>query len=604
MLKHLYIKNFIFIDELELTLDSGVIMITGETGAGKSIILGAIDTALGQKASQEKIKPGENEAEIILTFDITHNQKAKVYLEEYALNDEEPECIIRRIIYKDGKTRNFINGRPSNITTLRELGEYLLALHTQHENQLLLSTQGQMQLLDAYAGAENLLNSIGTCVTRWKKVENDIQTLTSQAGDKNQRLDYLVYQQKELQAARLNIDEINVLSEQHKALTSAHDTLQYYEAILTAFSPDNSLGILDILQRLRTPVHAAEKNSKNTVLSELLENAIVQLEELSHSASQMANKVDIDPEKLQQLEMRISELHQLARKHHVQPEELPALLEKIEYEIESLKESEKQLKTLKQEKENLEREYQTLANALTKKREKASKTLSKKITELIHQLGMSAAEFSIALHKRFLKTFSRDVRTMEGNEPEHRDVCSRERFSESAVETTSSPHINGAEQIEFLLKANAGQSAMSLKKAASGGELARVSLALQTSLAAYIQIPTLILDEIDVGVGGKIAAMIGQQLRGLGKTHQVICITHQPQIAASGHQHLKVEKIDKKQQTFITVSTLTPEERVNEIARMLGGLTITEHALTHARELLNSVNRQPPQLLHRQTRVL
>jgi DNA repair protein RecN (Recombination protein N) len=556
MLKYIYIKNFVFIDTLELTLDSGVIMITGETGAGKSIILGAIDTALGQRNAQEKIKLGENEAEVILTFDLQDNQKAKNYLEENALNDDESSCIIRRVIYKDGKTRNFINGRPSNVSVLRELGELLLLLHTQNENQILLNTLGQTQLLDAYAGAQKLLNDIHQCVTQWKKFDTEMKFLESKKGEKNQRLDYLRYQHQELADANLDLEEIQALPTQHKALASAKEKIDLYENILSAFSPMDSLGVLDVLQRLRQPIIAVEKlSSTPKELSDLLNNAIVQIEELASSTKRLLNTVDTDPEKLVKIEERMAELHQLARKHHVNAEELPQLLNSIEQEITDLSENEKTISKLKNEKTTLQKNYQTLAEVLTKKRSQASKTLSNKVTQLIQALGMPTAFFSIALE---------------------------------TIETVT-PNIYGAEQAAFMMKTNANYPEVPLKKTASGGELARVSLALQTLLAAYIQIPTLILDEIDVGVGGKIAAMIGQQLRKLGDTHQVICVTHQPQIAASGHQHLKVEKHEQKnQQTTVTVTPLNRAQRVDEIARMLGGLTITEHALQHAQEMLES----------------
>ena len=555
MLKHLYIRNFVFIDTLELTLNSGVIMITGETGAGKSIILGAIDAALGQRSAHEKIKLGESEAEIILTFDLTHNKKAKDYLEENALNnDEESDCIIRRVIYKDGKTRNFINGRPSNISALRELGELLLLLHTQNENQILLSTSGQTQLLDAYAGTQSLLDDIGQCVSSWKKIESEIKLLTSKSGEKNQRLDYLRYQHQELAEAKLDLEEIQTLPAKHKALSSAKETIELYEAILSAFSPSDSMGVLDLLKRLRQPILAVEKLSRTSSLSELLNNALINLEELSDNTKHLINTVDINPEKLMQIEERIAELHQLARKHHLNPEELPALLNSLEQEIDDLNASEQKLVLLEKEKVALEKNYQELALSLTKKRTQSAKTLSKKVTDLIHELGMPTAIFSIALQ------------TLE----------------------TLAPNSSGAEQAAFMMQANAHYPEVPLKKTASGGELARVSLALQTLLAAYIQIPTLILDEIDIGVGGKIAAMIGQQLRKLGATHQVICVTHQPQIAASGDQHLKVEKNDQKQKTIVTVSALNNKQRVNEIARMLGGLTVTEHALQHAQEMLEA----------------
>lgn len=555
MLKHLYIRNFVFIDTLELSLDSGVIMITGETGAGKSIILGAIDAALGQRNAHEKIKLSESEAEIILTFDLTHNQKAKNYLEENALNNDELDCIIRRVIYKDGKTRNFINGRPSNISALRELGELLLLLHTQNENQILLSSQGQTQLLDAYAGTQSLLEDIHQCVLAWKKIDTEMKTLISQSGEKNQRLDYLRYQHQELANAKLDAEEIQTLPARHKALASAKETIELYEAILSAFSPADSIGILDMLNRLRQPIVAVEKLSNQPKeLSELLNNAIVQMEELSNSTTKFMQAVDVDPEKLMQIEERISELHQLARKHHVNPEALPQLLNTIEQEIENLSASEQKLMVLQKEKSFLEENYQTLATTLTQKRSQSSKALSQKVTHLIQELGMPSALFSIVL------------------EPVN----------------ISTPNSTGAEQASFMMQANAHYPQVPLRKTASGGELARVSLALQTLLAAYIQIPTLILDEIDVGVGGKIAAMIGQQLRKLGKTHQVICVTHQPQIAASGDQHLKVEKLDQKQKTTVTVTELRLDQRVNEIARMLGGLTITDHALQHAKEMLEA----------------
>ncbi len=561
MLKHIYIRNFVFIDTLELTLDSGVIMITGETGAGKSIILGAIDAALGQRNSQEKIKLGENEAEVILTFDLQDNQKAKNYLEENALNDDESSCIIRRVIYKDGKTRNFINGRPSNVSALRELGELLLLLHTQNENQILLNTLGQTQLLDAYADAQKLLTDIHQCVTQWKKFDSEMKLLESKEGEKNQRLDYLRYQHQELANANLDLEEIQALPAKHKVLASAKESIELYENILSAFAPMDSLGVLDVLQRLRQPITAVEKLSSRRPagssgeLSDLLNNAIVQIEELASSTKRLLNTVDTDPETLVKIEERMAELHQLARKHHVNAEELPQLLSSIEQEINNLSENEKKISLLKNEKILLEKKYKTLAETLTKKRSQASKTLSKKVTQLIQELGMPTAIFSIVLE---------------------------------TIETVA-PNIYGAEQAAFMMKANANYPEVPLKKTASGGELARVSLALQTLLAAYIQIPTLILDEIDVGVGGKIAAMIGQQLRKLGETHQVICVTHQPQIAASGHQHLKVEKHDQKNQpTTVTVTPLNDAQRVAEIARMLGGLTITEHALQHAREMLAS----------------
>lgn len=555
MLKHIYIRNFVFIDTLELNLDSGVIMVTGETGAGKSIILGAIDAALGQKNSHEKIKLGQNEAEVILSFDIDKNQKAKIFLEENALNQEEELiCIIRRVIYKDGKTRNFINGRPSNLTTLRELGELLLILHTQHENQILLNTSGQTVLLDAFANTQILLENLNEIVSHWKKIDTTIKSISTKSKEKDQRLDYLKFQEKELVSAHLDLNEIIELPIQHKALASSKERIDLYDTILSVLSPNDSEGMIEILHRLRQPISAVEKLSSNKELSELLNQAMVYIEELSDATQKKLNNIDINPEKLAQLESRMTEIHHLARKHQVLPEELPELLNNIQKEMSELNTSEHKVNELEKEKVKLEKTYQAFSAELTQKRKKASTELSKKVTNLIRELGMPTATLSIALQTTEITT----------------------------------PTFGGAEQIAFLIQANTNYPAVPLKKTASGGELARVSLALQTILAAYIQIPTLILDEIDVGVGGKISAMIGQQLRNLGKTHQVICVTHQPQIAASGHQHFKVEKQDDKKQTIVNVNLLNEKARIDEIARMLGGLTVTEHALEHAREMLLS----------------
>lgn len=555
MLKHIYIRNFVFIDALELTLEAGIIMITGETGAGKSIILGAIDAALGQKSAHEKIKLGENEAEIILSFEVENNRNARLFLQENALdNDEEATCIIRRVIYKDGKTRNFINGRPSNLSTLRELGELLLTLHTQHENQILLSTSGQTTLLDAFAKTQILLDNVNDIVSRWKKIDEKIKAISTQSKEKIQRLEYLKFQEKELMEAKLDLTEIIELPVKHKALASAKEKIELYDNILSALSPNDNEGISEILHRLRQIIFSLEKLSGNKDLSELVNQAILYIDELSDSTKKQLALVDIDPEKLLQLESRMTELHHLARKHQTSPEELPKLLENIQQEITDLNSSEVQMAELEKEKNQLEKRYQELAIELTNKRKKSSLELAKKVTNLIQELGMPAASFSIVLQETGIST----------------------------------PAFGGMEQIAFLIQANANYPAVPLKKTASGGELARISLALQTILAAYIQIPTLILDEIDVGVGGKIAAMIGQQLRKLGATHQVICITHQPQIAASGHQHFKVEKHDDKKQTLVNVHLLNQASRTDEIARMLGGLTVTEHALQHAKEMLDA----------------
>lgn len=556
MLKHIAIKNFIFIDFLELNLHSASVIISGETGAGKSILLDAIDIGLGQRGGSDKIKQGETQAEISLLFDINKNSNAKIWLENQCLNTEEEDCIIRRILYQNGKTRNFINGRPVNATSLRDLAQFLFMLHTQHENQLFLSAQGQRSLLDAYAKTEDIVTALEKQVDLFKEYEIEIASLKAQSQDKNQRLDYLNYQYQELSQAKLNPEEVIQLPIQHKLLSSQQTLISAYESILNAFSSNQGSSLLDILQHLRQPIFSIEKISKKTDLSNLLENAYIHLNELEQSTEALMHKTHHDSNQLEKIERRLSELHQLARKHHTSVEELPEVMKKIEQDIELFNAMDKKILSLNEEQEKIKEAYQSLAQILSQERQKAAYELEKKVSQLIHELGMPSAEFKIALH------------------PHHKTMISKE----------------GAESIEFLLKANIDQAENSLKKVASGGELARVSLALQTALASYIHIPTLILDEIDVGVGGKVAAMIGQQLAQLSKTHQLICITHQAQIAALGQQHFQVKKQEENGKTKIIIKDLNPEERIEEIARMLAGLNITPHVMKHAQDMLTQNN--------------
>jgi len=552
MLKQLFIKNFILIDRLELNFHAGVIMLTGETGAGKSIILGAIDMALGnQRGGSEKIQPGKTEADIIVTFDITGNHQAQNFLKENGLADDD-FCIIRRLISLDGKNRYYINSRPSNFSLVRELSALLATLHTQHENQLLLNTKGQTMVVDAFAQTLDILEKISGCVDAWKKNHAKREELQKNSQSIPQRLDYLQYQQQELQSADINLEEILALPAKHKALVEAAETLQHYDHALAAFSSHESTGILDTLKHLQHTIAAIEKISGETELSTLLNETILQLNELHRTIRYRSSRLHPDTDSLHHIEKRMSVLHQLARKHQVLPEELPDVLLNIDQEIQELTTSEATLLTLNTEKLMIESNYQQLTEQLTKKREKSAIALAREVTQRIQQLGMSTAQFTIQFNKRSPEIISND----------------------------------GAENPEFLLQANRGHPPALLKKAASGGELARVSLALQVILAAYINIPTLILDEIDVGIDGKVAAMIAKELRELGKTHQVICITHQAHIAAAANQHFTIEKQTNHHLTKITVTERGLDERVIEIARMLGGLTITDNALEHAKEML------------------
>ncbi|MCD8524687.1 MAG: AAA family ATPase [Gammaproteobacteria bacterium] len=430
MLKQLFIKNFILIDALELNFDHGVIMITGETGAGKSIILGAIDMALGnQRGGAEKIKTGKTEAEIIVSFDVTRNNNAYHFLKENGLVDDDI-CMIRRLISLDGKNRYYINGRPSNLNLVRELSALLATLHTQHENQLLLNTKGQTMVIDAYAQTLDILEKISACVDAWKKNHAKRQERQQNGQGIPQRLDYLQYQQKELQSADLNLEEILSLPATHKALVAAIETLQYYNHALDAFSSHESTGILDALKHLQHTIAAIEKISGETELSTLLNEALVQLNELHRTIRYRSHQLHPDTEALERVEKRISVLHQLARKHQVTPEELPNVLHNIDQEIQSLTTNETTLLALNSERLIIESEYQQLTKELSEKRKKAATALATHVTQRIQQLGMSTAQFTIQFNKRSPEIISND----------------------------------GAENPEFLLQANPGHPPALLKK--------------------------------------------------------------------------------------------------------------------------------------------
>lgn len=558
MIRHLYIKNFLFIDTLDLTLDSGVIALTGETGAGKSILLGAIEAALGQRTAPEKIRGDAKEAEIILTFDIRAHSEAHAFLRAQRLEEEEPLCIIRYILCAEGKARYFINGRPSGVGQVRALGGLLLTLHLQHDNQLLLTAAGQTQLLDAYAAVTEQVKEIQKIVLHWRKIQQEISRWNARASADKQHIDYLLYQSQELQAAKIDQEEIATLPLRHKTLLTAQETAQHYAAILSAFAAlaEEEVNLIDRVRRLRQPILAAEKISHHAELSELLEQVLSSMAALHDAAQRYADNVTIDLEEQARIEARFTELYQLARKHRVQLEELPQLAENIQQEMQAIQIHEEKIAQLTEEKEVYAKKYYALSQELTQKRETAGAQLEKKVTACLRELGMPSALLTVQLTRHHV--------------------------------LPSTPRTGGEEHAAFLLQANAQQPALELKKAVSGGELARISLALQTVLATYIQIPTLVLDEVDVGVSGKIAAIIGQKLKLLGQTHQVLCITHQPHIAAAGKQHLYVEKKEHSDRIEITVTALDPEQRVQEIARMLGGITITPNIVQHAADMLHN----------------
>lgn len=579
MLTHIYIHNFALIDNLELELHSGATMITGETGAGKSIILGAIDIALGQRASSEKIKAGQNRAEITLSFDIENNIRLKQWLSEQELQDiQEPQetsescescesnseynsCIIRRVFSRDGKSRCFINSRPTTLNTLKEISEYLVLLHGQHNNQLLLNKISQTQILDAFGKNFSLLDQVQTAAKHWQELNNQLELFTQNLAQQQQRIEFLNFQLQELAKLELTQEEINQLPIKYKKLANSEELINLYQQALS-LSQDSENNIASQLHQLKNYINNIIHHDESIKdLSELADSASIQISEITQQLQHALSAIEIDPEQLNLLETQMGLVHSLARKHQIEPEQLPKFKSELEKELENLVNSDSNLEKLKLDLEQAKNNYLNLANKLTKKRLLAIKKLNPEITKLINQLGMPQAEF----HASLLKNKDQDI-----------------------------PKKHGLEYIEFLIQTNPENNPMALNKVASGGELARTSLALQATMAKHIDIPTLIFDEIDVGIGGKTAAVVGKLLQQLSHSHQVICITHQPQVAASGQHHWVVSKTHPKQNkiknnnlsTEVSIDYLDQEQRVNEIARMLSGIETTESTINHAKEML------------------
>jgi DNA repair protein RecN (Recombination protein N) len=540
MLTHLFIKNFTLIDTLDLPLHAGMTVITGETGAGKSIILDALSLALGARADNTFVRQGDDRCEIIATFEIQKNAQAREWLLARDLLAED-ECILRRSLTTDGRSKCFINGQPVTLQSLRELSVYLVNVHSQHEHQQLMQRDNQRELLDAFAGHMNIVNNVKHLYKQWRDVTEKLEQQKQQLGDRGSRLAFLQYQVSEFAQLRFNQDELIQLEKEHKNLTHAEQRIANYQQLLQ---------LLEQIQFGKAQSLANTLPEKS--IAELLNNAAIQLQEAQGEVESALEHAEVNPERLQQIEQRLTKIHDLARKHRVKIEELPVLQERLETELHSLQRIDVQLEQLQKDLKMLAETYEKAAHELTKGRETAAKKMAKQIEQHMQTLGMPGGKFSIQL------------------EP-----------------AASIYNLYGAEKVEFLVSANPGQPLQLLNKVASGGELSRISLAIHLIAAQKQQLPTLIFDEVDVGIGGSTAAIVGQLLKTLAKRAQILCITHLPQVASQGNNHLQVEKTVNKKQTSTQISYLSMEDKIQEIARMLGGLKITDQTLAHAREMVD-----------------
>jgi DNA repair protein RecN (Recombination protein N) len=552
MLTHIHIRDFAIIDALEVELHQGMTALTGETGAGKSILLDAIGLVLGDKADSSSVRHGADKAEITLSVDITQTPSARVWLEAQGMEGADDTCILRRVISAQGKSRAWINGSPANLTQLRELGEQLVDIHGQHEHQSLMKKDAQRQMLDAFAANEALLDSTRRAWQSWKKLHERVTQLTSQNQQHQERIDLLRFQSQELETLAMHAGEPEQLDDELNRLANAEqlrDTAAQGYAQLYDDEPSlhSALGRLihDLTQQARVDAQL------ETPL-ELLTSAQIQIQESAAQLRDYADGLELDPARLKWVENRIADIRSLARKYRIPPQELPARLTSIQQELDQLGGGDYDLDALEQQLQESAEAYRQHAHTLSKARQHAAAQLSAGVTQAMQQLGMQGGKFAIQVTHDAGHHFQ----------------------------------ATGMDSINFTVSANPGQPLKALMKVASGGELSRISLAIQMIAAQKITLPALIFDEVDTGIGGGIAEVVGKQLRALGTNRQVLCVTHLPQVASQAHQHYKVTKIKGAEHTSTGIVHLTRVERVEELARMIGGVEITPATRALAEEML------------------
>ncbi len=556
MLNHLYIKNFAIIDELELSFKTGMTALTGETGAGKSILLGALNLVLGDRADNDSIKQGCDFAEIVAEFEIENLDNISAWLAEQELNADE-ECIVRRRISKDGRSRAYINSTPVNLQMIRELAEMLIDIHGQHEHQSMMKSSVQRQLLDDSANHPHLLAKVSTFYLALQQVEEQLQQLQKNSDQQNDRLDLLRFQTRELEALAVEENEYLSLNKQHQRMASAEKLQSAIEQARHLLSEDENSNVQSALSHIIASfADLADLDSSLGTVSEMLTEALVQIDESVSLLQTDSDNIELDPAQLATIEQRIQSILDMARKHRVDPETLHLLYRQLQQQLDDIDHVDERLNELALEQKQREKQYLSASEKLSKSRLTAASKLNKAVTLSMKALGMSDGRFEISI-------------TLE----------------------ESKRSASGQDQIEFTVSTNAGQACKPIARVASGGELARISLAIQMIIASSSKIPSLIFDEVDSGVGGAIAEIVGQHLRVLAQTSkgmasQVICITHLPQVASQAHHHLRVEKQTINKQTTSQVLTLNENQRRQEIARMLSGREVTEQSLAHANDMI------------------
>lgn len=550
MLNRLSIRDFAVVAHAGLEFGAGLTVISGETGAGKSLLVDALGFLCGARADAAAVRHGAERAELDAEFSLADCPAAMAWLREAELDDGEA-CQLRRTLRADGGSRAWINGRAATLAQLAELAGLLVEIHGQHEQQALLSRATQTSLLDAHGRHPQLLASVRETALRWRGLRDEREALLAR-GDLAERQAWLRHQLDELQVDALEPDALAALDASHRRHAHAASLIAACEQALERLGGDAALG--SQVQHLRSALQREAANeSRLTEVDAMLDSAAIQLDEALALLERVRDDLDLDPEALREIERRLGRVQDLARKHRVAPDKLGAHRDALAAELESLVDADARLQKLDHAIARALSDWRDTAGLLSASRREAGDALANAVEALIGELGMGGGRFEVLL---------------------------------DAIADPQSPDPNGAERAEFLVCANAGQVPRALRKVASGGELSRISLAIEVAALGMDAVPTMVFDEVDSGIGGAVAAAVGAKLRALGETRQVLCVTHQPQVAAAGHAQYRVSKAARDGITQSAVEVLDADGRIAEIARMLGGAQVTKEAQAAARQLL------------------
>ena len=557
MLTQLTINNFAIVRQLNIELLQGMSVITGETGAGKSIAIDALSLCLGQRTEASMLREGQERADICATFHLNQNNPAFQFLQENELQDpDNPEdCILRRIINHDGRSKAFINGIPVSAAQLKEIGQHLIQINGQHASQRLLKNDYQLQLVDNFCQHTELLQQMSLDYHTWRNLQHQVKTFQQKCAENEARKQLLQYQVSELDEFNLKENEYEELEADHLRLSNSEELTQLSQSVLQLLSENETVSADSLLYRaVQHLSELCELDNRYTDVQNLLNEALIQVQEATNEIQSLSSNIEQDPTLLADIEQRLGQTVQLARKHNVKPQDLVALHRRLKAELNELEDFSGSEEMLIQQEQAAHEKMLATATALHQSRQLGAQKLAQQVTKSIKQLAMEHAEFFIELHSDYDKISA-----------------------------------NGADNAIFTLQSNLGQSAQPLAKIASGGELSRIALAIQVQASNQTAIPTLIFDEIDVGISGATANVVGKLLRKLSEKCQVICVTHLPQVACHGTHHFSVEKSTVDQKTETKMTALTPQQRVKALAKLLGGSKITDAVLANAQEMLEGV---------------